>query len=102
MGGQEGGPALHHAQIDGARHPLPQAGKLLPGLVGQLLHLDRPAQQEGPLLGELQVPLAPDKKLNAQLLLQGLDLVAQGRLAHVQLFRRPGDVQLPGHDSKVA
>ena len=100
-GGQEGGAALHHAQIDGAGHPLPQAGNLLPGFVRQLLDLNRPAQQERSLLGQLQTPLPPEKELDPQFLLQGLDLVAEGRLTHIQLFRCPGDVHLLGYNGKI-
>ena len=100
-GHQEGGPALHHADADGARQPILHFPQLLPGLIRQLQHLVGPAQQQAAGLGQLQVPLAPDEQRHPQILFQGLDLVAQRGLAHVQLFGGPGDVQLLGHNHKV-
>ena len=101
-GGEVGGPALHQPQKDGARHAALHSGQHLAGLVLQVQQLDGPAQEQAALVGEGQAPFAPDKELDAQFLLQAPDLVAQGRLAHVQLFRGPGDVQLLGHRDKVA
>ena len=100
-GYQEGSPPLHHADADGAGQPVLHFPQLLPGLIRQLQHLVGPAQQQAAGLGQLQVPLAPDKQRHPQLFFQGLDLVAQRGLAHVQLFGGPCDVQLLSHHHKV-
>ena len=63
--------------------------------------LDRPAQQEISLLSEPQTTLPLNEQLDPQRLLQCLDLVAEGRLTHVQLFCRPGNVQFLSHNGKI-
>ena len=100
-GHQKRGTALHHADGDGAGEPILHFLQLLPGFVRQLQHLVGPAQQKAAGFGQLQVPLAPEEQGNTQFLLQGLHLVAQRGLTHVQLFGGPGDIQLLGHHHKV-
>ena len=100
-GHQKGCPALHHADADGAGEPILHFPQLLPGLIRQLQHLVSPAQQQTAGLGQLQVPLAPDKQRYPQFFFQRLDLITQRGLAHVQLFGGPCDVQLLGYNHKV-
>ena len=95
-------PSLHHSQIKGAGDAVFHLPDFLPGLFREVKKLIRPAQQRGPLLGELEPPLAPHKERSAQLLLQQPELMAQRRLAHMELLRRAGDVQLLGGDGKIA
>ena len=100
-GAQIGGPALHRSQTQRARDAVLHGGQLLPGLVLQVQQLGRPLKEKAALLRQGQPPLAPDKQRHPQLLLQRPDLVAQGRLAHIQPLRRPGDIQLLCHSQKV-
>ena len=100
-GGQIGGLPLHHSQIQCARHlvsPLPQ---LLGGFFRQLQNLLGPAQQQSAVIGELQAALAPHKQLHPQFLLQTADLVTERRLAHIQFFRRPGNIPFLGNHGKI-
>lgn len=94
--------ALYHAEIQGSGGAPAQLAQLLLGDLRQVQHLVRPAQEQLTRLGQLQFSLATDKQLHSQLLLQQLDLMAQRRLAHPQLFRRMGDVQFLGYRYKVA
>ena len=91
-GQQERGAAIHHADIYRAGKTV-EGLNLLLGLLGQFQQLHGPAIEQAPGLGQLQMALAADKERGAQLDLQGFDLVGQGRLAHVQPFGRPGDVE---------
>ena len=49
-----------------------------------------------PLFGQLEPAHPAHKQRAAQRVLQALDLLADGRLAHVQLLGRIGEAQRPG------
>ena len=84
------GPDMHLARQAAAR-----PGDLTSRDLHQAHHLLRPAPQDHALLRELDPPAPALKELDAQLLLQILDLAGQRALRHVQGFRRSGDVSLP-------
>ena len=100
-GDQKRRPAFHHADADGPGQTVFHVGQLLFGLVRQLENLCGPAEKQIARFGELKVPFAPDQQGDAQFLLQRLQLVTQRRLAHVQFFGGPGNIQLLGHHGKV-
>lgn len=100
-GRQVGGPALHHAEADGPGELAAQRGQVPPGLFRKVHHLNGPLQQQGARFRQRQPPLTPDEQLNAQLFLQSLDLVAERRLAHLQLFRGSGKVELLRHGNEI-
>ena len=49
-----------------------------------------------PLFGQQQGAIAAPEQLDAEKLLQRLDLVADGRLGDKQFLRRPGKAQMAG------
>lgn len=57
--------------------------------------------QEPPLWGDVQAALVAEKEGGAQLLLQGLELKAQGRLGNIQALGRPGDAPHFGNLQEV-
>ena len=100
-GRQIGCPPFHNAEADGAGQLFPQIQQVPPGFFPKLQHLHGPLVQQISRLCQCQPPLSPDEQLHPQLFFQKFNLVAQGRLAHLQLFRRPGEVQFLGHHYKV-
>ena len=100
--GQEiGSTALDQADVQFAGKPFERTD-LFPGLLRELQELLGPAVEYGPGIGQGQVPLASNKEECAQLFFQRFHLVGEGRLAHVELFRRTGDVQFFRHRDEVS
>ena len=100
-GSQKGCPAGDAAKTQGAGQAHCQRADFLPGPLRQIQQLLCPAVKELSRLRQLQAPAAPDKQGSAQLLFQCPDLVAQGRLAHVQPLSRPGKIQFLGNHREV-
>ncbi len=94
-------PSFHHAEGNGSGKAVFHMCQIRPGLVRQRQHLIGPMQQKAPRLRQLQMPFAADEQLYPQVLLQRFDLVGERRLAHVQLLRRPCEIQLLCHDGKI-
>lgn len=67
----------------------------------QLQDFLRPFPQQHTVLGQGDLPAAPDHQLFAQLLLQLLELPGEGGLGQVEEVSRRRDILLPGHGQKV-
>ena len=79
-----------------------QIADLLLRQFGELQQLTGAAGKDRPRFRQGQMPFPADEQRRAELGLQTFHLGGKRRLAHVQLFRRPGDVQLLGNGDKIA
>ena len=100
-GQQIGRAAFDQTDVQFASEAFERADLLL-GLLRELQKLLGPAVEYSSGVSQGQVALAPNEEQRAELFFQRFHLIGEGRLTHVELFRRTGDVQFFRHGDEVS
>ena len=93
--------AGHRAEVQRAAQPVAQILHFPARGIGQIQHVERALVQVLARVRERHAPRAAREQPHAKFILQHLELIAERRLAHVQLFGRCADAPLLYDGDKI-